>query len=79
MKKQTTPKDYYQMVKDGQVIATESRTEEEAKQQNAALAAAGLTSRWVKWDMRHDAGSSLCPCSPCTHCRQVNQKPEEIQ
>ena len=39
------------MVKDGQIIATEARTEAEAAEQNAALEAHCLSSRWVKWDM----------------------------
>lgn len=43
-------REFFRLVKDGAIIATDTRTESEVLEQNKALAEAGLTSRWVRWD-----------------------------
>ncbi len=43
-------REFYRLVKEGVIIATDTRTESEVQEQNKALAEAGLTSRWVRWD-----------------------------
>lgn len=46
-------RDWYRLYRNGVLsdAPAEQRTESEAAEQNEAMAEAGLTSRWVKWDM----------------------------
>ncbi len=48
-----TKRDWYRLYRNGVLsdAPAEQRTESEAAEQNEAMAEAGLTSRWVKWDM----------------------------
>lgn len=53
-----TKRDWYRLYRNGVLsdAPAEQRTESEAAEQNEAMAEAGLTSRWVKWDM--EAGTA---------------------
>ena len=47
-----TKRDWYRLYRNGVLsdAPAEQRTESEAAEQNEAMAEAGLTSRWVKWE-----------------------------